>query len=84
MKTPLPARGRVTRVVAVALGLVSAFFVFYTVRLLAVTGFLQHTRAGGHGAYIGAAVFPVLAVMFAWASYRAWRGGGPRSGASAS
>jgi hypothetical protein len=45
-----------------------------------VTGFLQHTRAGGQGAYIGAAVFPALAVCLAWAGYRAWRRGGPRSG----
>ena len=67
------------RILSVALGLVSAFFVFYTVRLLVVTGFLQHTRAGGHGAYIGAAV---LAVLLAWASYRAWRRGGPRGGAA--
>ena len=70
------------RILSVALGLVSAFFVFYTGRLLVVTGFLQHTRAGGHGAYIGAAVFPVLAVLLAWASYRAWRRGGRRGGAA--
>jgi hypothetical protein len=67
------------RALAVVFGLVSAFFVFYTARLLLVTGFLQHTRAGGQGAYIGAAVFPALAVFLAWASYRAWRRGGPRS-----
>ena len=66
------------RIVAVALGLVSAFFVFYTARLLVVTGFLQHTRAGGQGAYIGAVVFPLLAAGLAWASLRCWRRGGPR------
>jgi hypothetical protein len=66
------------RILAVVLGLVSAFFVFYTARLLVVTGFLQHTRAGGQGAYIGAVVFPLLAVLLAWASYRAWRRGGTR------
>lgn len=65
------------RIVAVALGAVSAFFVFYTVRLLVVTGFLQHTRAGGQGAYVGAVVFPLLAVAIAWASRRAWRRGSP-------
>ena len=65
------------RVIAVALGLASAFFVFYTVRLLAVTGFLQHTRAGGQGAYIGALVFPALALGLGWASRRFWRRGGP-------
>ena len=66
------------RILAVVLGLVSAFFVFYTARLLVVTGFLQHTRAGGQGAYIGAVGFPALAVLLAWASYRAWRRGGRR------
>jgi hypothetical protein len=69
------------RFVAVVLALASAFFAFYTVRLLVVTGLLQHTRAGGQGAFIGAAVFPVLAVLLAWASYRAWRRGGPRDAA---
>jgi hypothetical protein len=68
------------RIFAVALGLVSAFFVFYTARLLVVTGFLQHTRAGGQGAYVGAVVFPVLAVLLAWAGYRAWRRGARRGG----
>jgi hypothetical protein len=64
------------RIVAVVLGLVSAFFVFYAVRLLAVTGFLQHTRAGGQGAYVGAVAFPLLALALAWASRRCWRLGG--------
>lgn len=61
------------RVLAVGLAALSAFFVFYTVRLLAVTQFLQHTRAGGQGAYIGAVVFPILAIVFAWAGVRCWR-----------
>ena len=65
----------VLRMIAVALGLVSAFFAFWTVRLLIVTAFLQHTRAGGQGAYIGAMVFPVLALTLAWASRRCWRRG---------
>lgn len=63
------------RIVAVALGLVSAFFIFWTARLLFVTGFLMHTRAGGGGAFIGAAVFPLLALAFGWASLRCWRRG---------
>ena len=67
------------RVLAILLGLGSVFFVFYTLRLLAVTGFLQHTRAGGQGANIGAVVFPVLAVVLAWGSHRCWRRGAPRS-----
>ena len=61
------------RIVAVVAGLLSAFFAFYTVRLLVVTQALQHTRPGGHGAYIGAAVFPVLAIALGWASVRCWR-----------
>ena len=60
------------RVLAIGLGLISAFFVFYTTRLLVVTGFLQRTRAGGQGAYLCAVVFPVLAIAFAWAARRAW------------
>lgn len=60
------------RVLAVLTALISAFFVFYTVRLLVVTGFMRHTRAGGGGAYVGAAVFPLLALGFAWAAVRLW------------
>jgi hypothetical protein len=45
----------VRRIFAAVNAIVSAFFVFYTVRLLVVTGFLRHTRAGGSGAYVGAA-----------------------------
>jgi hypothetical protein len=66
----------VLRVISIASGLASAFFVFWTLRLLVVTGFLLHTRAGGQGAYIGAVVFPVLAIACAWASRRCWRPGG--------
>jgi len=69
------------RLIAVVLGLVSAFFAFYTVRLLFVTGLLQHTRAGGQGAFIGAVAFPVIALALAWTSVRAWRRGGSGSGA---
>jgi hypothetical protein len=64
------------RILAVLLALASAFFVFYTVRLLMVTGMLQHTRAGGQGAYIGAMVFPLLAIGFGWAARLCWRRGG--------
>jgi len=67
--------GNVLRIMSVAFGLASAFFVFWTLRLLVVTGFLQHIRAGGQGAYIGAAVFPLLALAFGWASHRCWRRG---------
>ena len=65
------------RGVAVIAALLSAFFAFYTIRLLVVTGFLAHTRPGGGGAYVGAVVFPLLALLFAWAAVRVWRGAGP-------
>lgn len=64
------------RGLAVIAAACSAFFAFYTIRLLAVTGFLQRTRPGGGGAYVGAMVFPLLALVFAWAAVRAWRGSG--------
>ena len=64
------------RVLAIIAAALSAFFIFYTVRLLAVTSFLQQTRPGGGGAYVGAVVFPLLALVFAWAAFRAWRGAG--------
>jgi len=63
------------RGLAVVLFALSAFFIFYTVRLLVVTGALAHTRPAGHGAYIGATVFPVLAIEFAWAGRRCWMRG---------
>jgi len=65
------------RLFAVIAGLCSAFFVFYTIRLVAVTRFLTQLRPGGGGAWVGAVVFPVLALLFAWAAFRLWRG--PRS-----
>ena len=68
------------RTLAIVLFALSAFFIFYTVRLLAVTGALTHTRPGGQGAYIGAIVFPLLAAVFAWAGVRCWvrsKSGGP-------
>jgi hypothetical protein len=61
------------RILAIGAGAISAFFVFYTVRLLVVTHLLQQTRAGGRGAFIGAVAFPVLAIAFGWACRRLWR-----------
>ena len=61
------------RIVAIIAALLSAFFIFYSLRLLFVTGFLRHVRQNGNGAYIGAVVFPVLAVAFGWIAIRAWR-----------
>ena len=55
------------RALAIVLFALSAFFVFYTVRLLAVTRGLAHAR-------------PLLAVVFAWAGVRSWargKSGGP-------
>jgi hypothetical protein len=71
------------RALAMILFALSAFFIFYTVRLFAVTGALTHTRAGGQGAYIGAIVFPLLAVVFAWAGVRCWLRGGKAGGPAA-
>ena len=69
------------RLIAAIAACCSAFFVFYTVRLLLVTGFLTRTRPGGGGAYVGAIVFPLLAVVFGWAAWRAWRRASPYAGA---
>ena len=63
------------RVVAVVLGLISAFFVFYTVRLLVVTHGLQQIRPGGQGAYGGAVVFPFIALAFGRISVALWKRG---------
>lgn len=61
------------RFLAIVAGLFSAFFIFYTIRLLVVTSGLQQVRPGGQGAYIGAVVFPILAIALGWAGIRAWR-----------
>ncbi len=68
------------RVVAIGLGAATAFFIFYTARLLVVTGFLQQILVGGHGAYIGAIAFPVLAdpllrnEPWGWGFSSGWQG----------
>lgn len=51
----------------------AAFFVFYTVRLLVVTRLLTSVRQGGGGAYAGAFVFPLLAIVLGWAAWQLWR-----------
>lgn len=61
------------RALALIAGFISAFFIFYTVRLLVVTAFLTRTRAGGGGAFVGAIAFPLLALFFGWIAVRAWR-----------
>ena len=57
----------------IGLALLSLFFVFYTARLLYVTSGLRTIRPGGQGAYIGAIVFPLLAVVFGWIAWRLLR-----------
>lgn len=61
------------RSISVVFGLISAFFVFYTARLLVVTRGLQQIRAGGNGAYLGAVVFPLIAIGFGCVSMRTWK-----------
>jgi hypothetical protein len=63
-------RAFVLRALAVVLGIIGLFFVFYTARLLYVTHGLTQIRAGGNGTYIGAVAFPMLALVF---GYGAWR-----------
>lgn len=70
--TTFITEGLVLRGIAIIAAAFSAFFLFYTVRLFAVTSFLQRTRPGGGGAYVGVVVFPLLTLAFGWASYRAW------------
>jgi membrane protein implicated in regulation of membrane protease activity len=54
-------------------GLVSAFFVFYEIRLLFVTKGLTGVRVGGGGTYIGAVAFPILAILFGIAAWRLFK-----------
>jgi hypothetical protein len=63
------------RALAVVFGAVSVFFLFYTVRLLAVTHWLREIPPSGGGAYIGALAFPIIAVALAWAARGCWRRG---------
>ena len=65
-------------IVAVVCALLSAFFVFYTVRLVVITHGLTRLRTGGGGAYVGAVVFPLLALGFAWLARRSLRARPPR------
>ena len=63
-------------VFGIILALLSVFFVFYTARLLYVTQGLTAIRAGGQGAYIGAAMFPLLAILFGLGAWRLLRSRG--------
>lgn len=57
----------------VVLALLSVFFLFYTARLFYVTRGLTAIRTGGQGAYLGAVVFPLLAILFGWGAWRLLR-----------
>ena len=61
------------RLFATITALVSVFLAFWFVRLLVVTGFLRHLRPNGKGAYVGAVVFPLVAIAFGWLAIRLWR-----------
>ena len=63
----------ISMVFGVVLALLGLFFVFYAARLFYVTRFLTAIRPGGQGAYVGAVVFPLLAILFGWAAWRLWR-----------
>lgn len=71
--SPESVRSLLFGVAAGVLALISAFWIFYTVRLLYVTNLLRATRAGGQGAFVGAAVFPLLALVFGWGAWRCWQ-----------
>lgn len=57
-------------------GLISLFFISYSIRLFYVTRFLTSVKPGGQGAFIVALAFPILAIGFgfiAWCCIRAAR-----------
>lgn len=60
-------------IIGIVLALLSVFFVFYTVRLLYITSGLTAIRPGGQGAYAGALVFPLLAIVFGWGAWKLLR-----------
>jgi hypothetical protein len=71
--TDLQTSRNIYRVLAVTFAGICVIFVVYTVRLLAVTRGLHAIRTGGQGAYVGAVVFPLLALSAGWLSVR-WFG----------
>jgi hypothetical protein len=60
-------------IVGIVMALLSVFFIFYTARLLYVTRGLAAIRPGGQGAYVGALVFPLLAILFGWGAWKLFR-----------
>ena len=63
----------ISTIIGTVLALVSVFFIFYTVRLLYVTHGLTAVRRGGQGAYVGALIFPLLAILFGLGAWRLLR-----------
>jgi hypothetical protein len=72
--TPMKKKTSIIKnVMMVVCGLISAFFIFYMIRLLYKTEGLTAIRAGGKGAYIGAVAFPVIAIVFGFISWRLFK-----------
>ena len=63
----------ISTIIGAVLALLSVFFIFYTARLLYVTHGLTTIRSGGQGAYVGALIFPLLAILFGWGAWRLLR-----------
>ena len=63
----------ISTIIGTVLALVSVFFIFYTARLLYVTHGLTAVRPGGQGAYVGALIFPLLAILFGLGAWRLLR-----------
>ena len=63
------------RALALAFGVLSLFFAWYTARLIwvnvMVAGVAQHRQMG---MYIGAVAFPAAALVFGYAARRCWLG----------
>jgi hypothetical protein len=70
MSSSKKIRSIINYLFATLCGLVSAFFAFYTIRLLYVTQGLTAVRTGGQGTYIGAVVFPMIAIVCGFISWR--------------
>jgi len=60
-------------IIGIVLALLSLLFIFYTARLLYVTHGLTAIRSGGQGTYVGALVFPLLALLCGWGAWKLLR-----------
>jgi hypothetical protein len=61
-------------VIAILAACCSVYFVRSTARLLGAGADMARKRMAVGTAYLGAFLFFVLALMFAWVTWRAWRG----------